>query len=55
MSNEIFPNMRLYQFDFVSPRWSPDLAGWSLLAVPLGLASFVFTAVDRYGLKRQSR
>lgn len=20
----------LYQFDFVSPRWSPDLAGWSL-------------------------
>ncbi|HVX48120.1 MAG TPA: hypothetical protein VHA05_02070 [Candidatus Saccharimonadales bacterium] len=22
----------LYKFDFVSPRWSPDLAGWSLLA-----------------------
>jgi hypothetical protein len=21
----------LYQFDFVSPSWSPDLAGWSLL------------------------
>ncbi len=21
----------LYQFDFVAPRWSPDLAGWSLL------------------------
>jgi preprotein translocase subunit SecF len=21
----------LYQFDFVSPRWSPDLAGWTLL------------------------
>lgn len=21
----------LYQFDFVSPRWSPDVAGWSLL------------------------
>lgn len=21
----------LYQFDFASPRWSPDLAGWSLL------------------------
>ncbi len=21
----------LYKFDFVSPRWSPDLAGWSLL------------------------
>ena len=22
----------LYQFDFISPTWSPDLAGWSLLA-----------------------
>lgn len=22
----------LYQFDFVSPSWSPDLAGWSLVA-----------------------
>src|SRR5262249_55013158 len=22
----------LYQFDFVSPHWSPDLAGWSLVA-----------------------
>jgi hypothetical protein len=25
----------LYKFDFVSPRWSPDLAGWSLLATVL--------------------
>lgn len=25
----------LYQFDFVSPRWSPDLAGWSI-AVAVG-------------------
>jgi preprotein translocase subunit SecF len=22
----------LYEFDFISPSWSPDLAGWSLLA-----------------------
>jgi len=22
----------LYKFDFVSPRWSPDVAGWSLVA-----------------------
>ncbi len=21
----------LYEFDFISPKWSPDLAGWSLL------------------------
>jgi len=25
----------LYQFDFVSPRWSPDLAGWSLVVTIL--------------------
>ena len=23
---------QLYQFDFISPTWSPDLAGWSLVA-----------------------
>ncbi len=28
----------LYEFDFVSPRWSPDLAGWSLL---VSLVSFI--------------
>ena len=28
----------LYEFDFISPSWSPDLAGWSLLAtIALGL------------------
>lgn len=25
----------LYKFDFVSPRWSPDVAGWSLLLMGL--------------------
>lgn len=25
----------LYKFDFVSPRWSPDLAGWSLVTTLL--------------------
>src|SRR5205814_1935226 len=25
----------LYKFDFLSPRWSPDLAGWSLIATVL--------------------
>jgi len=30
----------LYQFDFVSPTWSPDFAGWSaVLTVLLGLAT----------------
>jgi hypothetical protein len=32
----------LYKFSFVSPRWSPDLAGWSMV---VGLLSFgVFVA-----------
>src|SRR3990167_10627617 len=25
----------LYQFDFISPTWSPDLAGWSLLVTAI--------------------
>lgn len=31
----------LYKFDFVAPRWSPDLAGWSLLASGVFLALFL--------------
>ncbi|MCA9343023.1 hypothetical protein KC950_03380 [Candidatus Saccharibacteria bacterium] len=31
----------LYKFDFVAPRWSPDLAGWSLLAAGISLALFL--------------
>lgn len=31
----------LYQFDFISPAWSPDLAGWSLVAAVLSLLAFV--------------
>lgn len=31
----------LYQFDFVSPRWSADLAGWTLLFGLLSLGLFV--------------
>ncbi len=33
----------LYKFDFVSPTWSPDLAGWSLLVAILAWALFVIT------------
>ncbi len=36
----------LYKFDFISPKWSPDLAGWSLVAASLFLALFVI----RFGL-----
>lgn len=31
----------LYQFDFVSPTWSPDLAGWSLVLTIIGWLLFV--------------
>lgn len=32
----------LYQFDFISPAWSPDLAGWSLLVAGLCFVATVF-------------
>jgi hypothetical protein len=38
----------LYEFDFVSPFWSPDLAGWSIVASVIFLALFVV----RFGLDR---
>lgn len=31
----------LYQFDFVSPYWSPDLAGWSIVIALIFLVLFV--------------
>lgn len=31
----------LYKFDFVAPRWSPDLAGWSLLTSGAFLGLFL--------------
>jgi len=31
----------LYQFDFVSPSWSPDLAGWSLVLAVVFFAAFL--------------
>jgi hypothetical protein len=41
----------LYEFDFISPSWSPDLAGWSLVVSGLLLAgtaaSFVLMRLTR--------
>ena len=31
----------LYQFDFISPTWSPDLAGWTLLLTVIFLVAFL--------------
>jgi hypothetical protein len=41
----------LYKFAFVSPRWSPDLAGWSIV---LATAFFAATVV-KFGLDRWIR
>lgn len=38
----------LYKFDFVSPFWSPDLAGWSLVAS----AIFLLLGLFRFGMER---
>jgi preprotein translocase subunit SecF len=40
----------LYQFDFISPAWSPDLAGWSLVATVIFFAGLVISFL-RYKLK----
>lgn len=46
----------LYQFDFISPAWSPDLAGWSLvLSSLLGLAFIVNYLIDRLAYSKLSR
>lgn len=42
----------LYKFSFVSPNWSPDLAGWSMV-VALGLLGlFVITGIAKLLAKR---
>jgi hypothetical protein len=47
----------LYKFDFASPIWSPDLAGWSLVLFVVFLLLFVTRAALeiwlRYNLKRK--
>jgi hypothetical protein len=35
----------LYQFDFVSPVWSPDLAGWSLVASLVLLLTLIYISI----------
>jgi hypothetical protein len=35
----------LYQFDFVSPTWSPDLAGWSLVITAILLIALIIRFV----------
>ncbi|HEX9153265.1 MAG TPA: hypothetical protein VF809_00410 [Candidatus Saccharimonadales bacterium] len=45
----------MYKFDFVSARWSPDLAGFSLLASILMLVLLILRAVAGQVLRSLSR
>ena len=38
----------LYEFDFISPSWSPDLAGWSLLATIISALLFTCSLLGWY-------
>lgn len=41
----------LYKFDFVAPTWSPDKAGWSLVAAALFLMLFLIRFVAEIWLR----
>jgi hypothetical protein len=43
----------LYQFDFISPSWSPDLAGWSLVATAIAFLLFVYMFLRGMWLRHQ--
>lgn len=42
----------LYKFDFTAAKWSPDLAGWSLVFAVISAILFVFTAAWRWWFKK---
>lgn len=44
----------LYKFDFVSPLWSPDLAGFSVLTTVLFLLLGILTWAFQFWLKRRA-
>ncbi len=43
----------LYKFAFVSPKWSPDLAGWSLVIAVLSYLAFAVTLVADLWFRRK--
>lgn len=45
----------LYQFDFYSPRWSPDLAGWSLVLGSIAGLVFIIRFALEFWLRRSLR
>lgn len=45
----------LYEFNFLSPTWSPDLAGWSMVASGLLLLLFIVSWITRRWLIHQTK
>jgi preprotein translocase subunit SecF len=45
-------NQSLYEFDFISPTWSPDLAGWSMLVAIIFGALFIISFVANWLFKK---
>jgi preprotein translocase subunit SecF len=45
----------LYKFDFVAPTWSPDLAGWSLVAMIIAFISLVTRIALEFWLRYRLR
>lgn len=43
----------LYKFSFVSPKWSPDVAGWSLIATIVLFICFVVSGLAHLWFKHQ--
>jgi len=42
----------LYKFDFTSAKWSPDIAGWSLVLAALSLLGFLVSAPYHWWAKK---
>ncbi|MDB5168853.1 MAG: hypothetical protein JWO41_209 [Candidatus Saccharibacteria bacterium] len=42
----------LYKFDFVSPTWSPDMAGWLIVWTVLSFGLFVVLVIADYWFKK---
>lgn len=45
----------MYKFDFVSPTWSPDLAGWSMVVAIASALAFVVLFMIKHWLHRRAR
>lgn len=52
---EVFIPEDLYKFDFISPRWSPDLAGLSIVAAILCLATALASYVSQQLIRKELR